>query len=69
VSKKPAVVPIVTVTSAGHIIRIAAKGGKVIASINGAPAKIGANTVRAGDNLVIVEFGGEVIYSRVITVK
>ena len=67
--KKPAVVPVVTVTNAGHIIKIAAKGGKVTASINGAPAKVGANTVKAGDNLVIVEFDGQVIYSRAITVK
>ena len=68
-TKKPAVVPVVTVTSVGHTIKIAAKGGKVSASINGAPARVGANTVKAGDNLVIVEFGGQVIYSRVITVK
>jgi len=37
--------------------------------INGSPAKVGPNTVKAGDNLVIVEFDNKVIYSRVITIK
>jgi hypothetical protein len=66
---KPAVVPLVTVKSSGKKIIITAKGGKVIATINGAPAKVGSNTARAGDNLVIVEFDNQVIYSRVITIK
>jgi hypothetical protein len=66
---KPAVVPLVTVKSSGMKIIITAKGGKVIATINGAPAKVGSNTARAGDNLVIVEFDNQVIYSRVITIK
>jgi hypothetical protein len=59
----------VTVKSSGKKIIITAKGGKVIATINGAPAKVGSNTARAGDNLVIVEFDNQVIYSRVITIK
>ena len=64
-----AVVPVVTVSSAGHAIKVAAKGGAVVVTINGAPAKVGSNTVKAGDNLVIVEFDNKVIYSRVITIK
>ena len=68
-SKKPAVVPVVTVKSAGNKITITAVGGKVLATINGVAAKLGVNTVRAGDNLVIIEFDNKVIYSRVITIK
>jgi len=64
-----AVVPVVTVSSAGHAIKVVAKGGAVVVTINGAPAKVGSNTVKAGDNLVIVEFDNKVIYSRVITIK
>ena len=66
---KSAVVPVVTVSSVGKTITIAAKGGAVVAMINGSPAKVGPNTVKAGDNLVIVEFDNKVIYSRVITIK
>ncbi len=68
-TKKPAVVPVVTVKSAGNKITITAVGGKVLATINGVAAKVGVNTVRSGDNLVIIEFDNKVIYSRVITIK
>ena len=37
--------------------------------INGVLAKIGSNKVRAGANLIIIEFDGKVIYSRVFTTK
>ena len=58
-----------TVTSKGRVITISAKGGTVLVMINGATAKVGANTVPAGNDLVIVEFDSKVIYSRVFTVK
>ncbi|HEY4898984.1 MAG TPA: hypothetical protein VIH79_04615 [Candidatus Nanopelagicaceae bacterium] len=65
----PGVVPIVTVSNKGRVITITVKGGTVVAMINGASAKIGANTVLAGNDLVIIEFDSKVIYSRVFTVK
>ena len=74
--KKPAspipanVTPLVTATSAGEVITIKVQGsGKVQAMINGAPAKIGANAVHPGTDLVIVEYQSRVIYSRVFTIK
>jgi len=65
----PGVAPVVIVSSKGRVITIAVKGGKVVAMINGAPAKVGANTVHAGNDLVIIEFDSKVIYSRVFTIK
>ena len=63
------VVPVVTVTASGRVINIAAIGGSVVAMINGVPAIIGPNTVPAGNDLVIVQFQGNIIYNRVFTIQ
>ena len=37
--------------------------------INGAIAKVGANPLATGNDLVIIEFDSKVIYSRVFAIK
>ena len=37
--------------------------------INGVPAIVGPNTVPAGNDLVIVQFQGNIIYNRVFTIQ
>jgi hypothetical protein len=64
-----AVVPLVKAKLAGRNLAITVTGGKVVVTINGAPARIGANTMPIGNDLVIAEFNGKVIYSKIFTVK
>jgi uncharacterized protein YrrD len=63
------VVPVVTVSVSGRVITIAATGGSVVAMINGVPAIVGPNTVPVGNDLVIVQFQGNIIYNRVFTIQ
>ena len=63
------VVPVVSVSASGRVITIAASGGSVVAMINGVPAIVGPNTVPAGNDLVIVQFQGNIIYNRVFTIQ
>lgn len=63
------VVPVVTVSASGRVITINATGGSVVAMINGVPAIVGPNTVPAGNDLVIVQFQGNIIYNRVFTIQ
>ena len=63
------VVPVVTVSAAGRVITINAIGGSVVAMINGVPAIVGPNTVPPGNDLVIVQFQGNIIYNRVFTIQ
>lgn len=67
-SKAP-VVPIVFAKVVGQRIQVASNNSKVNVMINGVVAKIGSNKVRPGANLIIIEFNGKVIYSRVFTTK
>ena len=67
-SKAP-VVPIVSAKAVGLSIYVTSNNPKVVVMINGVPAKIGVNKVRAGANLIIIEFDAKVIYSRVFTTK
>ena len=66
---KAPVVPIVSAKAVGQTIQVTSNNPKVIVMINGVLAKIGSNKVRAGANLIIIEFDGKVIYSRVFTAK
>ena len=63
------VVPVVTVSVSGRVITIAATGGSVVAMINGVSAIVGPNTVPVGNDLVIVQFQGNIIYNRVFTIQ
>jgi hypothetical protein len=63
------VVPLVKAKLVGRNLTITVTGGKVVATINGAPARIGANIMPVGNDLVIAEFNGKVIYSKIFTVK
>ena len=54
---------------AGRTLTVTAKGGKVTVMINGAAAKVGKNKMPVGNDLVIIEFGSKVIYSKVFSVK
>ena len=67
--RKTPVVPIVFAKVVGQTIYVTSNNPKVVVMINGAPAKIGVNKVRAGANLIIIEFDAKVIYSRVFTTK
>ena len=67
-SKAP-VVPIVSAKAVGLSIFVTSNNPKVVVMINGASAKIGVNRVRAGANLIIIEFDAKVIYSRVFITK
>jgi hypothetical protein len=64
-----AVVPLVKATLVGRKLTITVTGGRIVATINGAPAKIGVNTMPVGNDLVIAEFDGKVIYSKIFAVK
>ena len=66
---RTAVVPVVSVSASGRVITITATGGSVVAMINGVPAIVGPNTVPAGNDLVIVQFEGNIIYNRVFTIQ
>ena len=68
-AKKTAVVPVVKASLAGRTLTVTAKGGKVTVMINGAAAKVGKNKMPVGNDLVIIEFGSKVIYSKVFSVK
>jgi hypothetical protein len=77
VTPKPSATPGATTPTAGaslagNTITIIVKNAKLTElkiTINGAPAKLGANNVKAGKQTVVVSVLGKVIYTKQFDVK
>ncbi len=68
----PSTLPVATATSRDRIITVNvtnAAGKKVVVKINGGAARIGQNTVRAGNRVVTVEVDGKLILNQIFTIK
>jgi hypothetical protein len=65
----PAPIPKVTVKAATKSITVTVSAGKATVTIDGRPAKLGKNTVKAGVHTVLVRIDGKVVYLKNFTVK
>jgi hypothetical protein len=66
---KPAVKTTMKVSVIKRMIIVEVKGAKATVTINGNPAKVGKNTVGAGQRSVVIIINGKVVYAKILIIK
>jgi hypothetical protein len=66
---KPTPKPTVKVGTFKRVITVVVTGATAKVTINGIPAKVGKNAVKAGKRSVVITINGEVVYAKILTIK
>jgi hypothetical protein len=63
------IAPVIKVSAVKRVITISVTGAAAQVTIDGRAAKIGANTVKAGNHSVVVWIKGKASYTKVFAIK